>query len=212
MTTMPHPHTLVEKYVDDVICITKNDQVDILFNHINQSDDHIRFTMESPDNEGSIPFLDTKCTPNSNHTINTTVHRKPTHTDRYLDWNSNHPISAKRSVIQALNHRAKVVCSTQELLAMEMDFLNKVLHRNSYPDWFLKKNNRPQGYQAPTQETTKDVFISVPYFQGLSEEFRRIFKDTKVQIIFKGCNSSKTLLMYPKDKIPKQLHQHVVYQ
>ena len=170
--------------------------------------------MVIPENEGSFPFLYTKCTPNSNHTIHTMVYRKPTYTDRYLDWNSNHPISAKRSVIQALTHRVKVVCSTSELLAREMGYLNKVLHRNSYPDWFLKKkpNNRSQGDQAPTQETTKKAFVSVPYFQRLSEEFRRIFKDTKVKIMFKGCNTLKTLLMHPKDKIPTQLHQDVVYQ
>ena len=84
-----------KRYVDDVICITKKDQVDILSNHKNQMDDHMKFTMQCPDNEGSIPFLDIKCTPNSIHTIYTTVYRKPTHTDRYLDWNSNHPISAK---------------------------------------------------------------------------------------------------------------------
>ena len=88
-------------------------QVDILFNLINEMDAHIKFTMECPDNEGSIPFLDTTCRPNSNHTIHTTVYRKPTHTERYLDWNSNHHISAKRSVRQALTYRAKMVCPPQ---------------------------------------------------------------------------------------------------
>ena len=103
-----------------------------------------------------------------------------------MDWNSNHPKSAERSVIQALINRAKMVCSTPELLAKEMDYLNKVLHRNSYPDWLLKKpNHRPHVDQATNQETTKESFVTVPYIQGLSEEFRRIFKDTKVQIIFK---------------------------
>ena len=127
----PIPTPWWKRYVDVVICITKNDQVDILLNHINQLDDHIRFSVESLDNEGSIPFLDTKCTPNSNNTIHSTMYRKPTHTDRYLDCNFNHPVSDKRSVIQALTHRGKVVCSTPELLAREMDYLNKVLHRNS---------------------------------------------------------------------------------
>ena len=71
----------------DVICIVKEDQVDILFKHINQMDAQIKFRMESPDSEGSIPFLDAKCSPNN--TIYPTVYRKPTHTERYLDWNSN---------------------------------------------------------------------------------------------------------------------------
>ena len=91
--------------------------------------------MENPDKEGSIPFLDTKCTPYPNQSIQTSVYRKPTHTDRYLDWNSNHPISAKQSVVQALMHRTKMVCSTPQLLAKEMDYLIKVLCLNSYPDW-----------------------------------------------------------------------------
>ena len=135
----------------------KKDQVDILFNHINSMDDNKKFTMECPDNEGSIPFLDTKCTPNPNHTIHTSVYRMPMHTDRYLDWNINHPISAKRSVIQAITHRVKMVCSTPEVLTKEMDYVNKVLCRYSYPGWFLKKpNNRSHMDQATNQETTKE--------------------------------------------------------
>ena len=66
--------------------------------------------------------------------------------------------------------------------------------------------------QATDQETTKESFVTGPYIQGLSEEFRRIFKATKFQIIFKGCNTLRTLLMHPKVKIPIQLHQDVVYQ
>ena len=58
---------------------------------------------------------------------------KPTHTDRYLDYNSNHPIWAKLSVIHTLIHRAKQVCSTHEIFAKEMDHLHKVLQVNNYP-------------------------------------------------------------------------------
>ena len=104
----------------------------------------------------------------------------------------------KKSVIQALTHRARMVYSNPELLAKEMDYLNKVLCRNSYPDWFLKKpNNRPQIDQGMNQKTTKESFVTVPYIQRLRKEFRRIFKDTEVQIIFKGCNTVETLSMHP---------------
>ena len=123
----PIPTPWWKRYVDDLIYITEKDQVCMLFNHINQMDAHIKFTMECLDSKESISFCDTKCTPNSNHMICTTVYRKPTHTERYFYWNSNYPISAKRSVIQALIHRAKMVCSTPELSAKEMDYLNKVL-------------------------------------------------------------------------------------
>ena len=136
------------------------------------------------------------------------------HTHRHIFGLELQPqISAKRSVIQALTHKAKMVCSTPELLAKEMDYLNKVLCRNSYPDWFLEKpNNWMQIDKTTNQETTKDSFVAVPYIQGLSMEFRRIFKDPKVLIIFKGCSTLKTVLMHPRDKISTRLHQHVFYQ
>ena len=53
--------------------------------------------------------------------------------DRYLDFNSNHPKSAKHAVVRALTDRAKNVCSSPELLAKEMNHLGKVLKYNNYP-------------------------------------------------------------------------------
>ena len=103
------------------------------------------------------------------------------------------PNISKNQVFQALTHRAKMVCSTLELLAKEMDFLDKVLHRNSYPNWFLKKT-KPQASYRPSHQPRNHqrTLCHSPFHQGLSEKFRRIFKDTKVQIIFKGCNTLKT--------------------
>ena len=81
-----------------------------------------------------------------------------------------------------------------KLLDKEMDYLTKVLQRSSHPNWFLKKtNNRPHMDQATNQETTMGSFVTVPYIQGLSKEFRRILKDTEVQIIFKVCHTLKTV-------------------
>ena len=105
LCTIPTPWW--KRYVDDVICSVKKDQVEIPFNHINQMNAHIKFMVKSPDSEGSIPFLDTKCSPNSNNTIHTTVYRKPTQTDRYLDWNSDHPRSTNRFSQSGTNTQGK---------------------------------------------------------------------------------------------------------
>ena len=95
-----------------------------LLNHLNSIDPNIKFTIEPPNDEGAIPFLDTFPRPSGNEII-TSVYRKPTHTDRYLDFNSNHPKSAKHAVARALTDRAKNVCSSPELLAEEMDHLGR---------------------------------------------------------------------------------------
>ena len=88
------------RYVDNVHSVTRKDQVNQLQEHLNSIDPHIKFTIELPGTDG-LPFLDTlsKSTPNS---IESTVYRKPTHTDRYLFYNSNHLISAKLSVVHTV--------------------------------------------------------------------------------------------------------------
>ena len=50
-------------------------------------------------------------------------------------------------------------------------------------------------------EVKKSVFISAPYFPGLSESFKQLFRYTPVQVCFKGQKTIKSLLMHPKDKV-----------
>ena len=66
--------------------VLPGDQVNKLQEHLNSIDPHIKFPKELPGRDG-LPFLDTlsKPTPNS---VESTVYRKPIHTDRYLDYNS----------------------------------------------------------------------------------------------------------------------------
>ena len=119
------------RHADDVHSATKKDQVNKLQEHVTSIDPHIKFTTELPGTDG-LPFLDTLSKPTPD-CIKSTVYRKPTNTDKYLDYNSNHSIYAKLSVIFTLTHRAKEVCSMPELLAKEMDHLHKVLRVNHYP-------------------------------------------------------------------------------
>ena len=207
------------RYVDDVLTIVKNGTHDSLLNHLNSIDPNIKFTIEPPNEQGTIPFLDTFPRPSGNNNkIITSVYRKPTHTDRYLDFNSNHPKSAKCAVVRVLTDRAKNVCSSPELLAEEMDHLGKVLWYNNYPKWMIDqhgRNNSPEGRLIDPEtgnEVTKFILISAPYFPGLSESFKQLFKYTPVQVCFKGQNTIKSMLMHPKDKVDPSLKKDVVYQ
>ena len=110
---IPSSPTLIKwwlRYVDDVHRATRENQVKKLQEHLNSIAPCIKFTIELPGTD-RLPFLDTLTKPPPNST-ESTVYRKTTHTDRYLDYNSNHLISAKLSVIHTLIHRAKQECST----------------------------------------------------------------------------------------------------
>ena len=67
----------------------------------------IQFTVENNKEDGGIPFLDTIVKPETDGKLSTTVYRKPTHTDQYLQWDSHHHLSAKYSVISTLTYRSQ---------------------------------------------------------------------------------------------------------
>ena len=173
------------RYEDDVFTIVKKGTCDSLLNHLNTIDPNIKFTLEPPNDQGANPFLDTFPRPSGNEIV-TSVYRKTTHMDRYLDFNSNHPKSAKSVVVRALTDRAKNVCSSPELLSEEMGHLGKVLWYNNYPNWMIQQGSRknsPAGrlFDLETcNEVKKTVFISVPYFPGLSESFKQLFRYTHI--------------------------------
>ena len=159
-----------------------------------------------------MPFLDTLVTINGDGSLNTKVYRKPTHTDLYLQWDGHHSIAAKYSVINTLHHRAKAVCSNNQLLKEEEDHLQEVLTRNKYPLWPLNrvkiKNKTTQAQQQRTQPNanTKGTtgnqksYMVLPYVKGLSESIKNVGKKHGIQTYFKGGNTIKSLLMTPKDK------------
>ena len=70
-----------------------------LLHHINNQDPHIQFTVE-PTQQGSLPFLDTLVTIEPDNTFSTTVYRKPTHTDQFLHWDSNHQYHCQTKCLQ----------------------------------------------------------------------------------------------------------------
>ena len=127
--TANNPPKMWKRYVDDTCVILSSASKDEFFQHINSIDPRIQFTTEDSKPDGSISFLDSLVMPQPDGSIKTTVFRKPTHTNMYLHWDSYHHLSAKYGVINTLRHRAKTVCSTQQLLKEEEDHLHNALRR-----------------------------------------------------------------------------------
>ena len=126
-----------KRYVDDIFSIIPKGKREVKLQYLNSIDPHTKFTVEQPNMEGGIPFLDIFPKPKGEG-IAVFVYRKPTHMDRYLDFNSSHPISAKRAVVRVLMDRANNVCSSREILAKKVEHLSKVLCYNNYPNWLIK--------------------------------------------------------------------------
>ena len=201
LSTCPHPPSLWLRFVDDTFAITKAEHSQELLHHINSQDPIIQFTVE-PTQQGSLPFLDTLVTIQSNNTFNTTVYRKQTHTDQYLQWDSNHHITAKQSVYNTLPHRAKVVSSSQGTLDKELQQIKTALQACQFPKWALNQwhhrilnnnqsnnNNINRDNNHNNNTTKRNITIVVPYIQSTSKKFKRLCKTKGIQLHFKGTNT-----------------------
>ena len=133
LSTALHRPKFWRRYVDDTCVIQDQAHKEEFLHHINSVDNAIQFTVEEAKENGSIPFLDTLIIPEQNGTFSIGVHRKATHTDLYLPWDSNHNMSAKYGVIKTLTHRAYTICSTPKLPEKELNHLEEALGHCKYP-------------------------------------------------------------------------------
>ena len=130
-----------KRFVDDTFVVIKAAHKQEFLEHINSIDHHIQFTGEDSKPNGSMPFLDMMITAKEDGRFSTTVYRKPTHIDLYLQWDSHHTISSKYSVVGTLHYKAKTICSSPQLLQQE-DHLSRVLTRCKYPAWAIELRSR----------------------------------------------------------------------
>ena len=217
----PNPPLLWKRFVDDTFVIINKAQKEEFLAHIYSVDSNIQFTAEDPGPDGSLPFLDILITPDEEGKLVTSVYRKPTHTDQYLQWDSQHPISAKYSVVGTLYHRAKTISSNNEKLQQEDDHLTRALGDCNYPRWAvsrvkMKMNNPTQkkkkkNDQHTQQQNTPKPYITVPYYRGLSESVKKKGSNYGVQVYYRGGTTIKNLLMAPKDKDPMMKKSGVIY-
>ena len=92
LETAPHPPTLWKRFVDDTFVILETTYKDEFFQHINGIEKKIQLTAENTRADGSLPFLDTLVTVQEDGILSTSIYRKPTHTNQYLQWDSHHSI------------------------------------------------------------------------------------------------------------------------
>ena len=111
INTTEHPPRIRRRYVNDTFIVQKTSDRDRFYEIINSVNIYIQFTVKETRADGSM-FFDTSVMPEPDRSPATTVYRKPTHTNLYLQWDSYHNLSASYSVINALTHRTRTVCFT----------------------------------------------------------------------------------------------------
>ena len=95
ISTSTIPPTLWKRFVDDTFTIIKRNNRDSFLQHLNSIHPKIKSTCEEVREDGSLPFLNILVTPEEDGSLKTSVFRKTTHTDLYLQWDIHHTIPSK---------------------------------------------------------------------------------------------------------------------
>ena len=115
-----------KRYIDDTFVIWQHGSPSkqLFLKHLNNQQDSIKFTMEE-EQDNRIAFLDV-LVKREGLKMSSSVYRKATHTDRYLDFNSHHHPKVLAGVVKYLKNRAVCVCDSnsiqQEIQHLEKTF------------------------------------------------------------------------------------------
>ena len=162
-----------KRYVDDILIFTSGDHFDYLLHCFSTVHPNLSVSFEK-ERENQLAFLDVLMERKPDGTLQRKVHRKPTWTGQYLHFSSFCPVAYKRGLVRTLFHRARNICSADQLRAEE-DELRRIFRENGYPENFVRKHS---GFKMPSEQLTtvskKQVFLNLR-FRGdhLASDTRR---------------------------------------
>ena len=108
LTTYTDPPNTYRHFVDNGIGDFRDkSHADGFLSYLNSLTDDLQYTIEYPSHDGPLPYMDILIHADKF----TSVYRKPTHTNRYVRYNSCSPSSSKDIVIRSLTRRDHILCS-----------------------------------------------------------------------------------------------------
>lgn len=212
--TIPIPFFF--RYVDDCITALPNDKYNDILNNFNSFHPKLQFTLELEKNN-QLCFLDLLLYHDNNY-LQTEWYTKETWSSRYLSYNSQHPISQKKSVVIGLADRA-IKLSDPKYREHAINKAKEALRKNKYPEHLICNIFKKRIHKFYNENTPKShpsnkskQYLSLPYISGLSESLKHTFKQHNVTIADKGHNLLQNSFSKLKSKIPKDKKSCVVYE
>ncbi len=196
------------RFVDDTFVILPEKYIPSFFSYINSMEESITFTMEK-ENDDQLSFLDVLVKREPDFTFSTCVYRKPTNTDRYLQFDSHHPRSHKRAVLQTLVDRATKISNNEHARNRELNHVKDILRQNGYPQHFLRRSQVSRDSNPIPGNGRR---ITIPYIQGISERISRVLATHGLRVSYRCQTKLRTFFHSPKDEVSPLAKCGVVYQ
>ena len=146
----------------------------------------------------------------------TKIYKKPTHTDRYLNFNSAHSMSQKQGLVKCLLNRAQSqLNSKRPNKTLETSKIMEALKKNDYPKWFL--NCTVKSLKRKTNSSLADnkeikTRVVLPYVPRYFEVLSKILRNVGIVVCSKPHLTLKDILPKAKDSVERSSRPGVVYQ
>ena len=185
--------------------------------HPNGTNKHLQFTRKKEEN-GNLALLDLLLKCNHAGSVDTTVHRKKTHTDKYLDLTSHPTLVHKQSVVSTLFEGAKKLSSDAVSRAEEEVCIRRALKMNEYPRSFIIHTVRRSSGKCQEKINEGEcggkpkTTVTLPYVRGVSENIKRMLEKASVRVRMKPHRTFRQMLIKPEDPTLNHHQIGVVYR
>ena len=132
--------------MDDTFAFILPDKTDMILHELNSYHPNIKFTCEL-ESYNMLAFLDVSARRTNDNEVETSVYRKATCTNIYINWHSHAPTNWKIGTLRNLIKRAKSISSSKLLLRNEISYLQNIF--TEYNDFPLKAVNNIIDQELP---------------------------------------------------------------
>ena len=202
------------RYVDDTFVIWQHgsDHLQDFLQHLNGLHERIQFTFDT-ETSGCLPFLDVMVERKGNR-LSTDIYRKPTHTDAYLHYRSNHHPRTKLGIVKCLRTRARIICDDEEKFTRETTKLRDIFLSLKFPSYKIDELLNTREKTSTRLSSTEDDNIKtlvLPYIPQLSEKLTLTCKHLPVRIVFSSKHTLRSSLSRVKPPICPEERVGVIY-
>ena len=216
LVNFPCKPRLWVRYVDNVFAVWPHTDYHLSEFHDDLNSQHpsIQFSMEG-ESDSKLAFLDV-LVERKGTTILTSVFRKKTHTDHYLNFESHHHPRVKRGIIKCLRSRAEKVCHVSKRLT-EFSHLRNVFTANGYPDRLVRSILPGQPTTTSTRSMTATgepapKLLFLPYIAGVTDRIERVCRPFGIRVICGYRGKMREALVKVKQPTPELDKKGVVYE
>ncbi|CAB0012424.1 unnamed protein product [Nesidiocoris tenuis] len=217
---------MVRRYVDDLFLVLPRTQVEDTLALFNEYHEKLRFTCER-EVDGRLPFLDLLVIRDESGLVSVDWYRKPSASDRCMDFRSAHAFSMRVACAKELIGRALRLSSAQYQEDNKLQ-VRKMLLENGYPSslvsrlissWPFGDRGRAtdpagRGDASRNPEEVGTFYAGLTYVERISPKLRVLLEKElpRVKIAFKYNNKISRIHTKLKAPDPVQLQSGVVYK